>query len=107
MISRIVTCTIDPEKISEFKSALNDNFLPRIQAQSGFIDNLESLDPATGEFCCTTLWESAADVQSYDQGLFQEVASTLTPLLKEQPTVRTLPVENSSLHNIKAGRAAA
>jgi quinol monooxygenase YgiN len=107
MISRIVTCTIDPEKISEFKSALNDNFLPRIQSQSGFIDNLESLDPVTGEFCCTTLWESAADVQNYDQGLFQELAASLSPLLKEQPSVRTLPVENSSLHNIKAGRAAA
>jgi quinol monooxygenase YgiN len=107
MISRIVTCTIDPEKISEFKSALNDSFLPRIQSQSGFIDNLESLDPATGEFCCMTLWESAADVTKYDAGLFQEVAASLTPLLKEQPTVRTLPVENSSLHHIKAGSAAA
>jgi quinol monooxygenase YgiN len=107
MISRIVTCTIDPEKIREFKSALNDNFLPRIQSQTGFVDNLESLDPATGEFCCTTLWESAADVQNYDQGLFQEVAAAISPLLKEQPTVRTLPVENSSLHNITAGRAAA
>jgi len=107
MISRIVTCTVDPERISEFKSALNDNFLPRIQSQAGFIDNLESLDPATGEFCCTTLWESATDVQNYDQRLFQEVAAALTPLLKDQPTVRTLPVENSSLHNIKAGRAAA
>jgi quinol monooxygenase YgiN len=107
MISRIITCTIDPEKISEFKSALNDNFLPRIQSQSGFVDNIEALDPATGEFCCTTLWESAADVQNYDQGLFQEVAAALSPLLTVQPTVRTLPVENSSLHNIKAGSAAA
>jgi quinol monooxygenase YgiN len=107
MISRIITCTIDPEKISEFKSALNDNFLPRIQTQSGFIDNLESLDPATGDFCCMTLWESAEDVKNYSDGLFQEVAASLTPLLKEQPTVRTLPVENSSLHKIKAGRAAA
>ena len=107
MISRIVTCTIDPEKISEFKSALNDTFLPRIQAQGGFIDNIEALDAASGEFCCTTLWESAADVQKYDQGLFQEVAAAISPLLKEQPTVRTLQVENSSLHNIKAGSAAA
>ena len=107
MISRIITCTIDPEKISEFKSALNDNFLPRIQTQSGFVDNLESLDPATGEFCCMTLWESAADVKNYDEGLFQEVAASISPLLEDQPTVRTLPVENSSLHHIKAGSVAA
>src|SRR5437868_10326564 len=107
MYSRIVSCTIDPAKVNEFKTSLNNEFLPRIQAEPGFIDNLESLDPATGQFCCMTLWETAADVENYDQGLFKEVTPALTPLLKDQPTVTTLPVENSSIHNIKAGRAAA
>ena len=57
MYSRIVNCTIDPAKVGEFKTALNNEFLPRIQAHPGFIDNIESLDPATGQFSCMTLWE--------------------------------------------------
>ena len=107
MFSRIVNCTIDPSRVNEFRSALNNQFLPRIQSQPGFVDNIESLDATTGEFCCVTLWKSASDVERYDNGLFQEVAAAITPLLKAGPTVQTLPVENSSAHSVKAGQAAA
>jgi hypothetical protein len=46
-------------------------------------------------------------VKNYDKGLFQEVAATLGPLMQGGPTVQTLPVENSSAHQIQAGKAAA
>jgi len=107
MYSRIVSCTINPEKVGEFRTALNNEFLPRIQSQPGFVDNIESLDPGTGQFTCVTLWKTAEDVERYDKGFFQEVASALTPLLQGSPTVQTLPVENSSVHHVKAGAAAA
>jgi hypothetical protein len=107
MYSRIVTCTIDTSKLDEFKSALNNQFLPRIQAQPGFIDNIESLDPVSGQFSCMTLWNSASDVENYDKGLFQEVAASLSALMHGSPAVQTLQVENSSIHHIRAGRAAA
>ena len=107
MYSRIISLNIKPGKVEEFRAVLNGQFLPRIQAQPGFIDNIESLDTTSGEFCCLTLWKSASDVESYDNGLFQEVAAGITPLLEDVPTVQTLPVENSSAHNIKAGKAAA
>jgi quinol monooxygenase YgiN len=107
MVSRIVTCTIDPARVNEFRSALNNKFVPRIRSQPGFIENIESLDPTTGQFCCVTLWRTESDVEKYHAGLFQEVAENLGPLMKGGPTVQTLPVENSSTHNIQAGRAAA
>jgi quinol monooxygenase YgiN len=106
MYSRIINCTIKPELVSDFRTALNSQ-LPRIQSQPGFIDNIESLDPATGKFCCVTLWKNAADVENYDNGLFKEIAAGLGPLMQDAPTVQTLPVENSSVHNVKAGQAAA
>jgi quinol monooxygenase YgiN len=106
MYSRIITCKIDPSRIEEFRAALNGEFLPRIQSQPGFVDNIEALDIATGEFCCTTLWNSKADVENYDDGLFKEVAAALEPVMIEPPTVRTLPVENSSVHKVAAGKAA-
>lgn len=107
MISRLITCTINPAKLNDFKNALNNQFLPRIQAQPGFVDNIESLDPATGQFSCMTLWKTTSDVENYDKGLFKEVAANLTPLMQGNPTVQTLPVENSSVHHLKAGKAAA
>jgi quinol monooxygenase YgiN len=107
MYSRTVTCTIVPSKVNEFKNELNNELLPRIQEQKGFVDNLESLDPVTGEFSCTTLWETKADVDNYNNGLFQEIAAKLGPLMQDAPAVKTLPVENSSAHDVRAGRAAA
>lgn len=106
MYSRIITCRIDPARVSEFRAALNGEFLPRIQDQPGFIDNIESLDTSTGDFCCTTLWKSRADIEAYDNSLFQEVAAKLGPLMIDAPVVRTLPVENSSVHRVAAGKAA-
>ena len=106
MYSRTVTCKIDPSRIHEFRTALNQEFLPRIQSQPGFVDNIESLDPATGEFSCMTLWKSKSDVDAYDRGLFQEVASALRPVMIDGPSVKTLPVENSSAHRVAAGKAA-
>ena len=107
MFSRIITCTVNPSKVNEFKTALNNQFLPRIQAQPGFLENIESLDAATGQFSCVTLWKTASDVENYDKGLFKEVAASLVPMMQGNPTVQTLPVENSSVHHVKSGAAAA
>jgi len=107
MVSRIVSFTVNPAKVDDFKAALNNHFLPRLQALPGFVENIESLDPQTGQFNCVTVWKSAADEANYANGLFQEVAQAVTPILLGDPTVKTLPVENSSAHGIKAGAATA
>lgn len=107
MFSRVITCTIKSDKVDEFRDAVNKDFLPRIQAQQGFLENIESCDPSSGKYCCVTLWKSEADIKNYDKGLFQEVAGRLGPLMEGRPVVETLPVENSSSHNIHAGQIAA
>ncbi len=104
MISRIVTCNIRPEKLNEFRTALNQQFLPRIQKQHGFVDVVESIDTNTGTFVCNTFWNTRQDVETYENTLFQEISQALTPLLEGEPTVQTLNVENSTVHNIAAGK---
>ena len=105
MVARIVTCTVQPAKVSEFRKLLNDHVLPLVQAQPGFVDNIEALDPNTGQFSCTTLWSSRTDVEKYDNSVFPEVASKMSPLLQGSPSVQTLPVENSSTHRVRTAVA--
>ena len=107
MISRIVSCTIKPEKIGEFRNTLKTAVLPNIARQEGFVDLVESLDAESGVFVCTTLWNTRQDVEHYDQGLFQEIAQKLMPLVEGQPDIKTLAVENSTVHDISSGRSAA
>jgi quinol monooxygenase YgiN len=107
MIARIVTCTVAPSKVAEFRALLNNTLLPKVQSQPGFVENLEALDPSTGQFSCTTLWQSRSDVENYDNSIFPEIAAKMSPLLNGNPTVQTLPVENSSTHRVRAAAAAA
>ncbi len=107
MISRIVDCHVRPEKLNEFRKTLHDTFVPRIKTQTGFVDIIESLDPKSGHFVCNTFWKSRDDVNRYDNNLFQEVATGLTPYLEGEPRVETMEVETSTVHRISAGRGAA
>jgi hypothetical protein len=107
MISRIVNCTVQKENLPTFRQKLNSEFVPRIKQQTGFVDLIEAVDPNTGAFVCNTLWKSQNDVKNYDTGLFQEIATTLGPLMVGPPTVQTLEVETSTPHKIAAGKSAA
>ena len=107
MISRIVTCTVKPEKITEFRNALKNEVLPNITRQPGFVDLVESFDPASGSFVCTTLWHSRQDLEFYDRTLFQDIAQRIMPLVSDQPDIKTLMVENSTVHDITSGKSAA
>jgi heme-degrading monooxygenase HmoA len=81
--------------------------LPKVQAQPGFVENIEALDPNTGQFSCTTVWQSRTDVENYDNSAFPEIAAKMSPLLTGNPTVQTLPVENSSVNRVRAAAAGA
>jgi hypothetical protein len=105
MIARIINCTVTPSKVGEFRTLLNNTLLPKIQSQNGFVENIEALDPNTGQFSSTTLWQHRSDVENYDNGVFAEIAAKMSPLLNGNPTVQTLPVENSSEHNVRAAAA--
>jgi len=105
MIARIVTCTVTPSKVNEFRTLLNNTLLPKIQSQPGFVENVEALDPNSGHFSSTTLWQNRSDVENYDNSVFPEIAAKMSPLLNGNPTVQTLPVESSSVHRGKAAAA--
>jgi len=105
MIARIINCTVTPSKVGEFRTLLNNTLMPKIQSQQGFVENIEALDPNTGQFSSTTVWRSRSDVENYDNSVFPELAAKMSPLLNGNPTVQTLPVEYSSEHNVRAAAA--
>ena len=105
MIARIITCTVTPSKVTEFRTLLNTTLLPKVQSQPGFVENIEALDPNSGHFSSTTLWHNPADVENYDDRVFPEIVAKISPLLNGKPIVQTLPLENSYRHNVRAAGA--
>jgi len=106
MFSRIVDANIRTDKLNEFKTTLNREFVPRIKQQPGFVDLVESVDPASGHFVCMSLWKTQEDLDRYNNTLFQEIATAVTPLLSDPPKVHSGKVENSTVHKVAAGQAA-
>ena len=86
MISRIVNCSVKKQNLETLRRQLATDFIPRIRQQNGFVDLIESVDPNTGTFVCNTFWKTTNDVKAYDNGLFQEIAAALTPMLETPPS---------------------
>lgn len=107
MYTRIVQCTVNPEKRNEFNRTLTSELLPQIRQQSGFVDVVEmfsSTDP--NEFVCMTFWKDEASLDRYDEELFPTVVEKLSPCLSGEANVDNYNVETSTIHRIAAGKAA-
>lgn len=106
MISRITECTVNPEQINQVRQALDKEVIPTLKSQPGFVDAVESLDTDTGELLCLSLWNTREDAERFQTEVFPRLAEKLGPLALDEPTVRMMEVQTSTMHKIAAGKAA-
>jgi len=107
MFSRIVQCTLKNNRLDDARQALSTEVIPNLRKQPGFIDAIETLDAQTGQFVCMTLWRTREDADRYGQTEFNRIAPRLREFTQDEPTIRTLAVETSTIHNIAKGKQAA
>lgn len=107
MYSRIVNATLKVNRIDEARQTFASEVLPQLRKQPGFIDLIDAIDTQTGQFVCTTLWRTREDADRYGQTEFAKAATRLREYLQNEPTVTTMLVENSTIHNIAKGKQAA
>lgn len=107
MFSRIVQCNLKQNRLDEARQALSSEVIPNLRKQPGFIDVVESLDAQTGQFVCMTLWRTREDADRYGDTEFNRIAPKLREFTTNEPTVNTLQVETSTVHNIAKGKQAA
>ncbi len=106
MISRITECTVNPDHLDQLRTALDTVVIPTLREQQGFVDAVESLDPESGELLCMSLWQTREDADRFDQNVFPKLSEQLGSLALEEPTVRYLEVQTSTVHKIAASKAA-
>ncbi|MGE5726524.1 MAG: putative quinol monooxygenase [Acidobacteriota bacterium] len=105
MFTRVVQCTVKPEKKNEFSRDLRQ-ILPQVRQQPGCIDVVELFSETNpNQFVCMTFWQTREALDRYNDGLFQQVNAKLTPYVTEV-SVGNYTVETSTVHRIAAGKAA-
>jgi hypothetical protein len=106
MYSRIVEINLKTDKLNEIRNTLDSEVLPTIKRQPGFVDAIETLDPATGHFFCQTLWKDQQSLERYANDVFPTFEPKLQKFINGEPKQYTMQVETSTIHQIAKGRAA-
>ena len=82
MYTRIVHCTLKPERRAEFNQVLQDKVLPEVKDQPGFVSLIGlTSDEKPDHAMAVTFWKSRKDADRYYQ-LSAPMMDHLKPLLK-------------------------
>lgn len=107
MFTRIVDCTVKPEKREEFKHKMTNEVLPILQKQAGFVDEIILISDTEPErTVALSFWKTKGDAERYHRETFARISDLLRPVLLSDPQIRTFNVEHSTTHKIAASRAA-
>ena len=107
MFTRIVECTVKPEKRDEMTQRIRNEVLPLLQKQPGFVDELSlSSEHDPERMVAISFWKTREDAERYHRENFSRVQEIVKPYLKGSLRVETYNVEDSTIHRIAAGKAA-
>ena len=107
MFTRIVECRLKPEKKQEAAARMNNEVLPVLQKQPGFVDLIILTHEHEPErMVALSFWKSREDAERYHREHFNRVTEILKPYLTDTPKVETYNVDTSTTHRIAAGKAA-
>jgi len=93
MHARVTTVSVQPDKVAETTRIYNENILPAIKAASGNRGVFLLIDAASGKGMSITLWDSAADGQTYDtSGSYREQVAKVSQYFSAPPSLATYEV---------------
>ncbi len=106
MFARVVDLNCKPEKVGELRTRLDQDILPLLRKQKGFVDELVlNSDQETGHVLAISLWNTREDAERYQRDLYSKIAEQLRPAINGEPLVRTFNVDLSTPHKISAKAA--
>ena len=107
MFARIVECQSKAGRREQVGNKLENDVLPILQKQLGFVDFLTLSDKTNPErLLCISFWTSREDADEYDSQHYYAITDILKPVLESPPRLETFAVNASTAHRIAVGRAA-
>lgn len=84
---------------SEFQWTFDNEVLPLLCSQKGFIGELMLANPGSLERITTSLWESPEDAAAYDKNVYARVLKILSKTIDGIPKMHTFDRVTFTLHN--------
>jgi quinol monooxygenase YgiN len=106
MFTRIVEVTTKPGKAYDIANAINEDVLPILRQQPGFIDETILIsEMESNRVLAMSVWKSKEDAERYHKEHFSKITEMISRML-EGTVVRTFNVHTSTAHKVAAGIAA-
>jgi hypothetical protein len=106
MFARNVSINLRPNTLSEFLKAMENEIVPMLRKQKGFLDEMTLSVPGRIEVVAVSFWDRKEDAQSYDSSGYPKVLKILDKFLDRTPYVRTFAVAGSTVQK-RTARATA
>ena len=106
MIARQIEVTIKPETYNEFKNVLENEIVPILQRQPGFLGTLSLVHETTNARTMSiSMWKSKPDAENYNKKEYPRILELLKPYLHDTPRIEYFKVEFTTLrteHSVAA-----
>jgi len=107
MFTRAVELTSKSGKSRDLSNAINEQVVPILKKQSGFVDEIVLVSDAERDrVLALSFWKTREDADRYHQEQYNTVREKLQHLIDAEPVIRTFDVHTSTGHKIAAGKAA-
>ena len=84
---------------SEFALTFENEVLPLLFKQKGFVGELALANPGSLERIAISLWESKADAENYHVNAYPQVLKVLAKAIEGKPMVHTFETVTSTVHD--------
>ena len=100
MFARHVAVKLKSGTLDEFTRVMDNEILPWLRKQKGFLDAITLAVPGGREVVAITFWDQKENAQAYNSTGYPEVLKILGKLLEGTPHVRTFDVVSSTLQKV-------
>ncbi len=103
MIARHIEVTLKPDRYNEFKTLYENEILPILKRQNGFLDEIALVtEDKMDRHIVVSLWKTKFDAENYSKREFPKVVEMLKPFLVSVPTVEYFTVEHTTFRKVES-----
>jgi hypothetical protein len=100
MFARNVSVNLKPGTLAEFAKAMENEILPWLRTQEGFLDVITLAVPGGREVLAISFWNQKESALAYNSTGYPHVLKILGNFLEGTPHVRTFEVVSSTLQKV-------
>jgi hypothetical protein len=106
MFARSVSMNLKTNNVAEFTRTINDEVIPLLRKQKGFLDEIVLAVPGKTEALGISLWDRKESAENYNRDTYPQVQKALAKVLEGTPAVKTYDVTNSTFQKAAAHASA-